>query len=48
MGFFRFRGSFKVLLGVRINRSKTGVSTSLGRPGIGGIAMDAIARGIFS
>jgi L,D-peptidoglycan transpeptidase YkuD (ErfK/YbiS/YcfS/YnhG family) len=30
---FRFRKSFKILPGVRINVSKTGVSTSVGRPG---------------
>jgi hypothetical protein len=33
MGFFRFRRSFKILPGVRLNVSKTGVSTSLGKPG---------------
>lgn len=30
---FRFRKSIKVLPGVKINLSKTGISTSLGRPG---------------
>jgi len=33
MGFFRFRKSFKVLPGVRLNVGKTGLSTSIGRPG---------------
>ena len=33
MGFLRFRRSFKIAPGVRINLSKTGVSTSIGRPG---------------
>jgi hypothetical protein len=33
MGFFRFRRSIKLFPGVRINLSKTGVSTSIGRPG---------------
>ncbi len=33
MGFFRFRSSFKVAPGVRLNLSKTGVSTSVGRRG---------------
>ena len=30
---FRFRKSFKLLPGVRINLSKSGVSTSIGEPG---------------
>lgn len=30
---FRFRKSIKLLPGVRINLSKSGVSTSIGRPG---------------
>jgi Protein of unknown function (DUF4236) len=30
MGFFRFRRSFKIAPGVRINLSKSGVSTSVG------------------
>lgn len=30
---FRFRRSIKLLPGLRINLSKTGVSTSIGRPG---------------
>jgi hypothetical protein len=30
VGFFRFRRSFKVAPGVRINLSKSGVSTSIG------------------
>jgi L,D-peptidoglycan transpeptidase YkuD (ErfK/YbiS/YcfS/YnhG family) len=30
---FRFRKSIKILPGVRINLSKSGVSTSIGRPG---------------
>ena len=33
MGYFRFRKSFNVLPGVKINLSKTGVSTSLGGKG---------------
>jgi hypothetical protein len=33
MGFFRFRRSFKIAPGVRINLSKSGVSTSLGTRG---------------
>lgn len=33
MGFLRFRRSFKVIPGIRINLSKTGVSTSIGKPG---------------
>ena len=31
MGFFRFRRRIKLLPGVRLNLSKTGVSTSIGR-----------------
>jgi hypothetical protein len=34
MGFFRFRRSFRVVPGVRLNLSKTGVSTSIGRRGL--------------
>jgi hypothetical protein len=34
MGFFRFRRSFRVVPGVRLNLSKTGVSTSVGRRGL--------------
>jgi hypothetical protein len=34
MGFFRFRKSIKVLPGVRMNLSKSGVSTSLGGSGV--------------
>jgi hypothetical protein len=34
LGFFRFRRSFKVVPGVRLNLSKTGVSTSVGRRGL--------------
>ena len=30
MGYFRFRRSFKLFPGVRINLSKTGISTSVG------------------
>ena len=30
---FRFRKSFKLLPGIRINLSKSGVSTSIGEPG---------------
>jgi hypothetical protein len=30
---FRFRKSIKILPGIRINLSKSGVSTSIGRPG---------------
>ena len=33
MGYFRFRKTFSVLPGVKINLSKTGVSTSLGGKG---------------
>lgn len=33
MGYFRFRKSFSVLPGIKINLSKTGVSTSLGGHG---------------
>jgi Protein of unknown function (DUF4236) len=33
MGFLRFRRSIKLFPGVKINLSKTGVSTSIGRPG---------------
>jgi hypothetical protein len=33
MGLFRFRRGFKVLPGIRINLSKMGISTSVGRPG---------------
>jgi Protein of unknown function (DUF4236) len=33
MGYFRFRKTFSILPGVRINLSKTGVSTSLGGHG---------------
>jgi hypothetical protein len=33
MGYFRFRKSFNVLPGVKINLSKTGVSTSVGGKG---------------
>lgn len=34
MGFLRFRRSFKVVPGIRLNLSKTGVSTSVGRRGL--------------
>ena len=34
MGYFRFRKTFSILPGVRINLSKTGVSTSLGGHGV--------------
>ena len=30
---FRFRKSIKILPGIRLNLSKSGVSTSIGRPG---------------
>ena len=30
---FRFRKSFRLLPGIRINLSKSGVSTSIGKPG---------------
>jgi hypothetical protein len=33
MGYFRFRKTFSILPGVRINLSKTGVSSSLGGHG---------------
>ena len=33
MGYFRFRKAFSILPGVRINLSKTGVSTSVGGKG---------------
>lgn len=33
MGFFRFRRSVKLFPGVRLNLSRSGVSTSIGRPG---------------
>jgi Protein of unknown function (DUF4236) len=33
MGFFRFRRSIKIAPGVRINLSKSGVSTSIGTRG---------------
>jgi hypothetical protein len=33
MGYFRFRKTFTILPGVRINLSKTGVSSSLGGNG---------------
>ena len=33
MGYFRFRKTFSVLPGVKINLSKTGVSTSVGGKG---------------
>lgn len=33
MGYFRFRKTFTILPGVRINLSKTGVSSSLGGHG---------------
>jgi hypothetical protein len=33
MGYFRFRKTFGVLPGVKVNLSKTGVSTSLGGKG---------------
>lgn len=33
MGYFRFRKTFSVLPGVRINLSKTGVSSSIGGHG---------------
>ena len=33
MGYFRFRKTFSILPGVRINLSKTGASTSLGGHG---------------
>jgi hypothetical protein len=33
MGFLRFRSSFKLFPGVRLNLSKSGVSTSIGRRG---------------
>lgn len=31
---FRFRKSIKILPGIRLNLSKSGVSTSIGRPGL--------------
>lgn len=34
MGFFRFRRSFRIAPGIRLNLSKTGISTSLGRKGL--------------
>ena len=34
MGFLRFRRSFGVLPGLRLNVSKSGVSTSVGRRGL--------------
>lgn len=33
MGFLRFRRSIKLVPGVRINVSKSGISTSIGKPG---------------
>jgi len=30
---FRYRKSIKIIPGVRVNLSKSGVSTSIGRPG---------------
>jgi hypothetical protein len=33
MGYFRFRKTFSILPGVKINLSKTGVSTSIGGKG---------------
>ena len=33
MGYFRFRKTISVLPGVKVNRSKTGVSTSVGGKG---------------
>jgi len=33
MGYFRFRKSISVLPGVKVNLSKTGVSTSVGGKG---------------
>ena len=33
MGFLRFRRSFKLFPGVRLNVSKSGMSTSIGKPG---------------
>jgi len=34
MGYFRFRRSFRLFPGVRMNLSKSGVSTSVGRRGL--------------
>jgi hypothetical protein len=34
MGYFRFRRSFRLFPGMRINLSKSGVSTSVGRRGL--------------
>jgi hypothetical protein len=34
MGYFRFRRSFRLFPGLRINLSKSGVSTSVGRRGL--------------
>lgn len=34
MGFFRFRSSFRIVPGIRLNLSKTGMSTSVGRRGV--------------
>lgn len=31
---FRFRKSIKIMPGIRVNLSKSGVSTSIGRPGL--------------
>ena len=33
LGFFRFRRSFRIAPGVRVNLSKSGLSTSIGRSG---------------
>jgi Protein of unknown function (DUF4236) len=33
MGYFRFRRSFRVLPDLRLNHSRSGVSTSIGRRG---------------
>ena len=41
VGYFRFRKTFRLMPGIRLNLSKSGVSTSIGRPGatlnVGGI-----------
>lgn len=34
MGYFRFRRNFRLFPGVRVNLSKSGVSTSIGRRGL--------------
>ena len=34
MGYFRFRRSFRLFPGVRLNLSRSGVSTSIGRRGL--------------